>query len=97
MLDKKGQESSYEEKTFRLEGAEYPALAKPFKPAVLVAVARRLAGDSVIEDAARIEVEKSVEAQAKEAEVAIESKETEEKPVSESEEAATAEEAPEES
>ena len=50
---------------------------------MLVAVARRLAGDSVIEDAARIEVEKSVEAQAKEAEVAIESKETEEKPVSE--------------
>ena len=96
MLDKKGQESSYEEKTFRLEGAEYTDLAKPFKPAVVVAVARRLEGDSVIEDAARIEVEKSIEAQVKEAEVAIESKETEEKPISESEEAAAAEEAPNE-
>ena len=64
---------------------------------MLVAVARRLAGDSIIEDAARIEVEKSVEVQAKGADVAIESKETEEKPVSTSEEAATAEEAPKES
>ena len=76
---------------------ECPALAKPFKPAVLLAVARRLAGDSIIEDAARIGVGKSVEVQAKEAEVAVESKETEEKPVSTSEEAATAEEAPKES
>ena len=64
---------------------------------MLVAGARRLAGDSIIEDAARIGVEKSVEVQAKEAEVAVESKETEEKPVSTSEEAATAEEAPKES
>jgi len=80
-----------------LEGVECPALAKPFKPAVLLAVARRLAGDSIIEDAARIEVEKSVEVQAKGADVAIESKETEEKPVSTSEDAAAAEEAPKES
>lgn len=97
LLDKKGQAKISEETTLKLEGVEYPAVAKPFKPVVLVEVARRLAGDPVIEDSIQVEVEKSVETQAKEAEAAIESKEAEEKPESESEEAATTEEAPKES
>ena len=75
LLDKKGQESSYEEKTLRLEGVAYPALAKPFNPAVLIEVVRRLAGSPTSEDSLQVEVEESVEAQAKEAEAAIEAQE----------------------
>lgn len=75
LLDKKGQESSYEEKTLRLEGVAYPALAKPFNPAVLIELVRRLAGGPTIEESVQVEVEESIQAQEKEAEAAIESQE----------------------
>ena len=75
LLDKKGQESSYEEKTLRLEGVAYPALAKPFNPAVLIELVRRLAGGPTIEEPVQVEVEESIQAQEKEAEAAIESQE----------------------
>lgn len=98
LLDKKGQDSSSGEKTLKLEGVSYPALAKPFKPAILTEVVRRLAGDPIIEDAIQVEVEKSVETQAKEAEAAIESQEAGETSDSETgEEVAAAEEATKES
>ena len=63
LLDKKGQQSSYEEKTLRLEGVAYPALAKPFSPGVLIEVVRRLAGSSTSEDSVQAEVEESIEEQ----------------------------------
>ena len=75
LLDKKGQQSSYEEKTLRLEGVAYPALAKPFSPGVLIEVARRLAVSSTSEDSVQAEVEESIEEQVKEAGAAIESRE----------------------
>lgn len=75
LLDKKGQESSYEEKTLRLEGVAYPAQAKPFNPAVLIELVRRLAGGPTIEESVQVEVEESIQAQEKEAEAAIESQE----------------------
>ena len=98
LLDKKGQEKSFEEKTLKLEGVTFPALAKPFNPTVLVEVVGRLAGGPTIEDSIQVEVEESIESQAKEAEAAIESQESGEKaePQSESEEGVSAGEAPKE-
>ena len=75
LLDKKGEVKSNEEKTLKLDGVNYPALAKPFDPAVLIEIVRRLAGDPAVEDAIQVEVEKSIETQAMEAEAAVDSQE----------------------
>ncbi len=87
LLDKKGQMKSQEERKLKLNGVDYPALAKPFNPAILIDIVKRLAGDPIIEDAIQVEVEKSIETQANEAEAAIDSQEELANSESESEEA----------
>ena len=87
LLDKKGQMKSKEERKLKLNGVDYPALAKPFNPAILIDIVKRLAGDPIIEDAIQVEVEKSIETQANEAEAAIDSQEELANSESESEEA----------
>lgn len=85
LLDKKGQMKSQEERKLKLNGVDYLALAKPFNPAILIDIVKRLAGDPIVEDAIQVEVEKSIETQAMEAEAAIDSQEKGENSESESE------------
>ncbi len=61
------------EKNLKVEGKEYPALAKPLKPKLLLELVTRLAGDPIIPDPVKEAVEESVEAQEEEANKAIES------------------------
>jgi CheY-like chemotaxis protein len=64
------------EKKLKVEGKEYPALAKPLKPKLLLKIVTRLAGEPIVSDPVRKEIEESVEAQEEEATKAIESEET---------------------
>ena len=86
LLDKKGKEDGSQEKTLKLNGVTYPALAKPLNPTVLIEIVRRLAGDPTFQESIEVEVEvvESVESQANEAEAAIKSQEVDEKPETQS-------------
>lgn len=77
------------EKKLKVEGKEYPALAKPLKPSLLLEIVTRLAGEPEVPDPVQKAVEESVEAQEEEANKAIDSEENDE--------ASTTEEASEES
>lgn len=85
------------EKKLKVEGKEYPALAKPLKPDLLLELAVRLAGEPVIPDPVIEAVEESVEAQKEEANKAIDEAETEEGDSSEGGEEAGTEESSAES
>ncbi len=61
LLDKGDAEVT--EKKLKVEGKEYPALAKPLKPKLLLEIVTRLAGDPVIPDPVKEAVEESLEAQ----------------------------------
>ncbi len=77
LLDKGDNDGS--EKRLKVEGQEYPALAKPFNPEKLLEVVERIAGPPVVEDPVQVEV------QAEEANAAIDSEETAEGEESEGE------------
>ncbi len=75
LLDKG--EDSPGEKRLKVEGREYPALAKPLNPEKILEVVERIAGGPIIEDPKPVvaEVEEAVEVQEEEAEAAIDSAE----------------------
>ena len=60
------------EKKLKLEGKEYPALAKPLRADLLFQIVTRLAGEPVVSDPVRKGIEESIEAQEEEAVEAIE-------------------------
>ncbi len=66
------------EKRLKVEGKEYPALAKPLKPELLLEVVLRIAGAPVIPDPVEAAVEESIEAQEEEANKAVDAAEGEE-------------------
>lgn len=74
LLDKGDNDGA--EKRLKVEGQEYPALAKPFNPEKLLEVVERIAGPPVVEDPVQVEVEEAVEVQAEEANAAVDSEET---------------------
>ena len=55
------------EKKLKLEGKEYPALAKPLRADLLLQIVTRLAGEPVVSDPVRKGIEESIEAQEEEA------------------------------
>jgi len=71
------------EKRLKVEGKEYPALAKPLKPELLVEVVVRLAGEPVVPDPVKEAVEESIEAQEEEANKAIDEAEADSSEVGE--------------
>ncbi len=81
-------EAEIVERKLKVEGKEYPALAKPLKPDLLIEIVTRLAGDPIATDAVKEAVEESVEAQENEANKAIEAEDDVEASATEEEEGA---------